>query len=335
MNDFSPHNITFIHTGAIGDLVQAAPLLRAIRAQWPDAHVTFIGRPERGALLQMAALVDAVLDAETCGLWRLTGDGGGPLPRALAEADLVLDLLGLEGAAALRARVVRLKPLPSDEWKSSAAEWLLAQAREVIALPAIPPEPVLPVSQAALESARAALAEKGIGGPFAAFHPGSGSARKNWPMERFELLAQRIREQAGRQVVWLLGPAEMERPGAPAADANDAVLADAPLETVAGVLARADVYIGNDSGVTQVAAAVRGPGGRATPTVALFGPTDARVWGPRGSHVRLLRPVRRSPKGEGGSPDGTMDTIGLEGVWSAVREALGEAASSGKAKPRD
>ena len=324
MNDFSPHNITFIHTGAIGDLVQAAPLLRAIRAQWPDAHVTFIGRPQRGALLQMAALVDAVVDAETCGLWRLAGDEGtsGPLPRALAEADLVLDLLGL---AALRGRVVRVEPLPPADWRSSAAEWLLGQARGAIALPAVPPEPVLPVSEAILESARAALAAKGIGGGFAAIHPGSGSARKNWPMERFEALAHRIRKETGRQVVWLLGPAEMERQGAPAADANDAVLADTPLETVAGVLARADVYIGNDSGVTQVAAAVRGPGfaptqrgfalatpgGRATPTVALFGPTDARIWGPRGFHVRLLR-----------SPDGTMGAIGTDEVWANVRETL-------------
>jgi len=258
----------------------------------------------------MAALVDAVVDAETCGLWRLAGDEGtsGPLPRALAEADLVLDLLGL---AALRGRVVRVEPLPPADWRSSAAEWLLGQARGAIALPAVPPEPVLPVSEAILESARAALVEKGIGGGFAAIHPGSGSARKNWPMERFEALAHRIRKETGRQVVWLLGPAEMERQGAPAADANDAVLADTPLETVAGVLARADVYIGNDSGVTQVAAAVRGPGGRATPTVALFGPTDARIWGPRGSHVRLLR-----------SPDGTMGAIGTDEVWANVRETL-------------
>ena len=48
-------------------------------------------------------------------------------------------------------------------------------------------------------------------------------------------------------------------------------------------LARARLYIGNDSGITHLAAAV------GTPVLALFGPTDARVWAPRGAHVRIAK----------------------------------------------
>jgi ADP-heptose:LPS heptosyltransferase len=102
------------------------------------------------------------------------------------------------------------------------------------------------------------------------------------------------------------------------------VLADLALETVAGILALADGYVGNDSGVTQLAAAVRGAEGRATPTVALFGPTDTRVWAPRGRHVRLIR-----------SADGTMESIEAETVWAAVSAAIGEIAPREKSKPRD
>ena len=47
-------------------------------------------------------------------------------------------------------------------------------------------------------------------------------------------------------------------------------------------LATARVYIGNDSGITHLAAAV------GTPVVALFGPTDPRIWAPRGAHVRVI-----------------------------------------------
>ena len=324
----APHHIAIIHTGAIGDLVQAGPLLAAVRAKWPEARVTLVGLPERGRLLEMANLVDATVDAETCGLWRLAGDAGtsGPLPRALVEADLMLDLLGLtaQGVAALRGRVVRLEPLPSADWRSSAAEWLLGQAREALELAAAAPEPVLAVPGAVREAARKALAAKEIRRAFAAIHPGSGSVRKNWAMERFGEIARQLREEAGRQVVWLLGPAEMERGIKLPGEEGEVILEGATLDLVAGVLSLADAYVGNDSGATQLAAAVRGADGRATPTIALFGPTDARVWGPRGSHVRIVR-----------APNGTMESIEAETVWAAVRAALDEAAPREKLKPRD
>jgi len=147
-------------------------------------------------------------------------------------------------------------------------------------------------------------------------------------------------------VVWLTGPAEVECGITPRGE-GETVLTDLALTDVAAILGLARAYLGNDSGVTQVAAAVRtvalseprpegrgddrvttaasrgespgrtsrpghaAPAGRATPVVALFGPTDPAVWAPRGEHVRVVR-----------SADGTMDGIAVEQVWEAVREAL-------------
>lgn len=318
----APHHIAIIHTGAIGDLVQAAPLMHAVRMKWPAARVTLVGRPERGRLLEMAGLVDATADAETCGLWRLMSESKSPLPRALAEADLVIDLLWRPGEKPWRGRIASLEPIPPEDWTRSAAAWLLEQAAG-LKLPAVPLEPALAVPGAVREAARKALAAKGIRGVFAAIHPGSGSAKKNWAMERFGEVARRLREEASRPVAWLLGPAETERGIKPDARGG-AVLADLAIETVAGILALADGYVGNDSGITQLSAAVRGAGGRTTPTVALFGPTDARVWGPRGGHVHIVR-----------SRDRTMTALGIEPVWSVVRAAIGEIAPCEKSKPRD
>jgi heptosyltransferase III len=56
-----------------------------------------------------------------------------------------------------------------------------------------------------------------------------------------------------------------------------------PLRTLAATLARASVYVGNDSGVTHLAAAA------GTPAVAIFGPTDPAQWSPLGRAVRVLR----------------------------------------------
>ena len=61
------------------------------------------------------------------------------------------------------------------------------------------------------------------------------------------------------------------------------VLSGSPLPDVAGVLAACRAYVGNDSGVTHLAAAL------GLPVVAIFGPSDPEKWAPRGDRVRILR----------------------------------------------
>jgi heptosyltransferase-3 len=103
---------------------------------------------------------------------------------------------------------------------------------------------------------------------FTVIHPFSGSARKNWPLNRFRELAGRL----AIPVRWSAGPEE---------PLDDAVRFE-NLYELACWLASARVYIGNDSGITHLAAAV------GTPVVAVFGPTDPVVWTPRGERVRVV-----------------------------------------------
>jgi hypothetical protein len=100
-------------------------------------------------------------------------------------------------------------------------------------------------------------------------HPFSGSARKNWPLEKYRELAKSL----PGPVEWLAGPED------PLADA----VRIADLGELAHWLTGARAYVGNDSGITHLAAAV------GVPTTALFGPTEPRVWCPRGQNVRLVR----------------------------------------------
>lgn len=311
--------IVVIHAGAIGDLVQALAALEAVRTTWPQVRITLVGRPERAALARLAGVVDDCADAETCGLWRVAAGTGseGPAPPLFAEADLVIDFLtkgalarGLATAGRV-PQVISADPLPPDGWRYSAAAWVGRQVAAALPVGAVPAAPRIPLSDAAMRAARALVAARGAGEGFVAIHPGSGSAKKNWTPERFEATARHVREETRRGIVWLAGPAEAERGTLPDGAAADVVLADLALEQVAGVLALAAAYVGNDSGITQVAAAVRRPEGRATPTVVLFGPTDARVWAPRGRHVRVVT-----------SADATMDGIATDAVWAALRQGL-------------
>jgi heptosyltransferase-3 len=105
---------------------------------------------------------------------------------------------------------------------------------------------------------------------FAVIHPFSGSPRKCWPLNRYQELARLLEPHI--PVRWCAGP---EAPLPEAVRIGD-------LYELACWLATARVYIGNDSGITHLAAAV------GTPVVALFGPTDPRIWAPRGPRVRVI-----------------------------------------------
>jgi ADP-heptose:LPS heptosyltransferase len=105
-------------------------------------------------------------------------------------------------------------------------------------------------------------------------HPFSGSQQKNWPLENFALLARYL-EAAGRSVQFLRAP-HQNLPGAQVFE---------NLRELGEYLAGGSLYIGNDCGITHLAAAV------GAPTIAIFATTDARVWAPRGKSVEvLLRP---------------------------------------------
>lgn len=119
--------------------------------------------------------------------------------------------------------------------------------------------------------------------------PFSGSARKNWPLDRFQELARRLPLAAE----WIAGPEE---------NLAGAVRTD-DLWELAGFIGSAEAYVGNDSGITHLAAAT------GVRTVALFGATDPRVWGPRGENVTIVA-------AEG------MDAIGVEEVERLVRDGF-------------
>jgi heptosyltransferase III len=107
---------------------------------------------------------------------------------------------------------------------------------------------------------------------FAVIHPFSSSAKKNWPLDSFRAVASRLQIP----VRWCIGPEEhLDH------TFDNPVRID-NLYKLACWLSTARVYIGNDSGITHLAAAV------GVPTIAIFMTTDPRLWAPRGDHVTIL-----------------------------------------------
>ena len=129
-----------------------------------------------------------------------------------------------------------------------------------------------------------------------AIHPGSGSPRKNWPVERWVELAGRLRGQAPLLIVG----GETDTAAVAALAAFGEVALDLPLPELARRLAACRLFLGHDSGVSHLAAAV------GTPCVLLFGPTEAAMWAPPGEHVQT---VHRGPE---------LSAISVDAVWAAV-----------------
>ncbi|MCC7291114.1 MAG: hypothetical protein IT449_03515 [Phycisphaerales bacterium] len=116
-------------------------------------------------------------------------------------------------------------------------------------------------------------------------HPGSGGLAKCLPLEVLEQVASAI-SVCGNSFHWMIGPDEIARFGEGFADR---LRKTAPLVLVAhpdkaaDAIRGASAYIGMDAGMTHVAALL------GVPTLALFGPTDSRVWRPLGPSVRCVR----------------------------------------------
>ena len=112
--------------------------------------------------------------------------------------------------------------------------------------------------------------------------PGSGAQEKNWPEQYFLAVADWWRETTGGVTVLILGPVEAERVGVERLRRACLVASDCTLSQVAALLRRGDLYLGNDSGISHLAAAL------GAHTVALFGPSDGRQWAPRGKRVTVV-----------------------------------------------
>ncbi len=245
-----------IRPGGIGDFIVSLPALECLRAGYTEVWT-------RTELMPLGRFADCARSIAATGLDLLAVTDTPPrLLDDLRSFDSIVSWYGAnrpefrDAVAALGLPFHFFPALPGESAGIHAADFYLSQAREIApcasdGIPRIACDPVPHGS--------------------AVIHPFSGSPRKNWPMANFRALARKL--EAAMPVKWLAGPEE-DLPGAVRFD---------DLYELARWLAGARLYVGNDSGITHLAAAT------GAPVLALFGPTDAAVWGPRGPNVRIGR----------------------------------------------
>jgi heptosyltransferase-3 len=242
-----------IRPGGLGDCILALPAIEFLKAEYTEVWVPSTVAP----LVQFA---DAVHGLSTTGIDLLGIDDVEPPPELLNRVRSFDSIVSWYGAgrpefrdalAALGPACTFYPALPPPDKAQHAIDFFSEQVGA--------PSGLVPRIEVGVVPSRGSMV----------IHPFSGGHKKNWPLENFRKLASCL----DLPVEWTAGPEE-ELPGA--------IRFENTLE-LARWLRGARVYIGNDSGVSHLAAAL------GIPVVAIFVASRAEVWGPRGDRVHILQ----------------------------------------------
>lgn len=303
-----PARILILRGGALGDFIVTLPALAALRGRWPEGYLELVGYPHVATLALEAGLVNRVVSlhgAHIARFFSLRPDFPDDLVVWIRSFDFILNYLHdpdgvvVDNLKRAGARTVLYgSPLVGED---HAVDHFL-KPLESLAIYARGASAVLDLGPAAAEAGRQLAGSHGIAGPFAVLHPGSGSPRKNWPADRFVELARRLRQGTGWTPLLLTGEADEDVAAKIAALAPDLLrISSLPLLSVAHLLSAATRYVGNDSGISHLAAAV------GAPATVLFGPSDPARWAPRGKQVCLIQ-----------APDGELNRLEVDTVFRTL-----------------
>lgn len=314
--------ILVIRGGAIGDFVLTLPALGLLRAAFPDAWIELLGYPHIASLADGRYYVNRVRSIEYGPLAGFFAKNAG-LNSELADyfrgfqqvVSFLFDPDGIFEANVRSCGVRHFLPAFRRPLKVHAArEW--AAPLESLALYLENHESKIFSSDVDLSSAREWLGndpkrnKDGTKAPFRlAVHPGSGSSKKNWPVESWRMLGAHFFEAYPEAEIILVGGEAdgevLQRLETAWPPARFRVARDLPLTLIAAILGECDFFCGHDSGVSHIASAV------GVRSLLLFGPTDPQIWAPANSTVRVLL-----------APEGFLERLEVSDVQSVLWKVL-------------
>lgn len=273
-------NILFITSNRVGDAVLSTGVLDWLVRTYPSAQFTIATGPYAADLFRatprlksLIILRKASLNRHWLGLWRACIG---------TRWDIIVDLRN-----SLISRLLWRGKLWHHQGKTGLHK-VVENARVLHLDP--PPSPTIYLDQASEQQATALLPPTSDNAPMIALGPAANWACKQWPIENFTALAKHLIAPDGSypnaRIVILADTKEREQ----IVPLLDALPPERRLEVIgqslpvaAACLKRCRLFIGNDSGLMHLAAAV------GTPTLGLFGPGYEEIYAPWGSHAAYIR----------------------------------------------
>lgn len=285
-------HILIIRGGGIGDFILTLPVFSILREKFPQATITILGYPNVANLAVISGLADQLYPIESRELIPFFTRVE-PLPSKgcnfFAKFALIISYLYDPDKVFIKnirsctqALILEGPHKPSDNHQTlHATQWFAMPLKNLgIQIPS----PLYPQLQ--IPSNYCPTDNFFKTGPIIAIHPGSGSPTKNWPLENWVILLKHLRNFKSLRLCMIGGEADinqvhfLKRQWDP--DLLKVYLCE-PLEVVAGILKSCTLFIGHDSGISHLAAAV------GTPSIIIWGPTNYNIWRPPHPYVIIIK----------------------------------------------
>lgn len=343
-----PRRIVLILPCCIGDVVLATATLKALRRAYPQAHITWAVGTWSKAAVEHHPLLDAILDTgnealpvrSVSGLLRFVRQlraGNFDLAVSLVRSPLMSAALLLSGIPhragvdsagrgfgyTVRAAVDPNAPRHEAEVYLDVVRALGKDADDCYAN--------VPVRDADAETVQRKLTERGITGGYLVVNPAGGNNpgmvmdAKRYPPEQLAELAERLAARLSAQIVLLGGPKDAALVNAVQARLDAPAIAfvgDLSFGEIGALAAGARLYVGNDTGLTHLAAAA------GAKTVMILGPTDPRRYAPFAPNaLALWQPAVLAAGGvAAGTPQNwnwSRDGIGVDAAEAQIAAWMG------------
>jgi ADP-heptose:LPS heptosyltransferase len=335
------NRILVIRGGAIGDFILTLPALKVLRETYPDAHIEILGYKHIALLAENRFYAQAVRSIEygpLSSFFARNSELSPELANYFASFDLIVSYLydpdgifemnlSLAGARNILRGAAKIdigaggsratttgKPARVDEpggepINDEHAARQLARPIEELGLRVEDFSAKLYPSGEDRHMAQKFFGSLPRRTGIVVFHPGSGSDKKNWPIQNWIDLGNHLLASGDFRgsIVIVSGEADedqIRRLEVTWKNARVAFAKNLPLPHVAAVLENS-IFVGHDSGISHLAAAA------GANCILLFGPTDPAVWAPIGEEVRVLR-----------APNGDLLRLDIDLVRDALDQEL-------------
>jgi len=298
-----------LQPGAIGDSILTLPLAAFMKDVLGLGGVDILGHSEYVGILPGRTCIDGISSIDSIDLHRLFVDTKAfdlkdrdPLINTFSGYAWIVTFLGELGSnfeqnlifaahCSHSAEVITLSLNPPKDFSGHLTDFYIQHfiSQSGLSLQprqARPGDCLIKATEVDIARGKELLKETGLepGKRLVVIQPGSGGPSKCWHLDNFLAVAKELGSE-GIDVIFLLGPAELDRFSDATIKNISSVaryLSDLSLAQVLGLLSCADVFVGNDSGITHLAAAL------GVRTLAVFGPTNPAVYKPTGPAVTVF-----------------------------------------------
>ena len=286
--------IVIIHPGGLGDVLLAVPAMVRLRTRFPEHSLVLCADDQPAKLLLACRIIDAwiSIQGKTCAELLLGTDSAtGRLRSWLENCDLAIGWMqDRDGRLSETLKAVGAREVIVRSPFSTVIQATHQHDRFLEVINEAPSshegDARLIMTEPYLHLGRTGLGAEvlDIGRRLVVIHPGSGSIHKCVPPDTMAALVIAL-QASGATPLILVGPADRE----PAERLLQLcvnppiVLKKLDILTVASLLTQTQLFVGQDSGITHLAALM------GLHTVALFGPTNPNRWAPRGAHVTVVQ----------------------------------------------